>query len=188
MKSVLILASLSLLSAQEFRVGGRVAEFTVNDLQGQAISSSALTGKVTVVVFLSTQCPVSNAYNERMEALFREFGDRVKFVFLNANSNESASDIAAHSRASGFSFPVYKDVNNVVADRFGAQSTPESYVLDAAGVMRYHGYIDDAQNLARIKNQGLKLAIGAVLEGREVATAETKAFGCTIKRTRRTSR
>ena len=60
-------------------------------------------------------------------------------------------------------------------------------MIDGAGVVRYHGRIDDAQNPARVRESSLRLAIEALLGGREVATPETKAFGCTIKRARRAS-
>ena len=75
----------------------------------------------------------------------------------------------------------------MVADRFGARYTPESFVIDGAGKVRYHGRIDDAQNPARVTRNSLRLAIDAVLAGREVAQPETKAFGCTIKRVRKAS-
>ncbi len=181
------IAMMGLLSAQQFHVGSPVSDFTLRDLDGRSVSYSALKGNVTVVAFISTQCPVSNAYNDRMNDLYKEFSDRVKFIFVNANANESADQVREHARTVGFAFPVYKDVNNVVADLFGAQATPETYVIDSAGVVRYHGYVDDAQNPARIKNRGLKLAIEAVFAGQPVANPETKAFGCTIKRVRHTN-
>jgi hypothetical protein len=75
----------------------------------------------------------------------------------------------------------------VVADKFGAQVTPETFVIDKSGVILYHGAIDDSQNPANIKTQGLRMALDAVLGGQSVAKAETKAFGCTIKRAKRAS-
>ena len=72
--------------------------------------------------------------------------------------------------------------HNTTADRFGAQVTPETFVLDQAGTILYHGYIDDSRNPANIKVQGLRVALDAALTGRSPERAETKAFGCTIKR------
>jgi peroxiredoxin len=175
-------------SAQEFRVGSKVADFTVSDLKGNTVGFAGLRGAVTVVIFISTQCPISNAFNGRMNEIFQAYSAKgVKFVFVNSNSNESAEEVERHAASVGFVFPVYKDFNNVVANRFGAQSTPETYVVDQAGVMRYHGYIDDSTNEARVRNHGLKTALDDVLAGAPVPTPETKAFGCTIKRVRRTS-
>jgi len=81
----------------------------------------------------------------------------------------------------GFTFPVYKDSGNV-ACLFNAQVTPETYVIDKQGIIRYHGAIDDAQNEARVKKQSLRAALDEILAGKAVAVAETKAFGCTVKR------
>jgi peroxiredoxin len=177
-----------LLAASAGFAQQRVADFSFRDLDGKTHTYQELKDKLTVVAFISTKCPVSNTYNDRMSAVYKQFAGRgISFLFLNANANEAVAEIAQHARDAGFPFPVYKDVNNVVADLFNAQATPEVFVLDSTGTVRYHGYIDDAQNPARVKNQGLKLAIEALQEGKSVATPQTKAFGCTIKRVRRTS-
>jgi peroxiredoxin len=176
------------LCAQEFQVGSKVSDFQVQDLEGKSVSFSQLRGPITVVIFIATQCPVSNAYNQRMIALFKDYSPKdARFIFVNANRSEPASEVREHSKRAGFPFPVYKDANNVVANRFGAEVTPENYVIDASGVIRYHGSIDDSQNEARVRTRGLRLALDALLAGKPVATAQTKAFGCTIKRVRKST-
>ncbi len=188
----LFFAAVTLLAAsgwgQEFTLGKRVAEFTIEDTKGSSVSFSSLRGDLTVVMFIATKCPVSNAYNDRMKALYADYSPKgVKFVFVNANDTEPAAEVADHAREHGFPFPVYKDPANRVADRFGAQVTPEAFVIDKGSVIRYHGAIDDAQNVVRIKKQGLRNSLDELLAGQTVATAETKAFGCTIKRRQKPS-
>lgn len=174
--------------SQEFKLGGKIADFSVQDLKGASASYNSLKGDVTVVGFISVQCPISNDYNDRMTAVFNDYSKKgVKFLFLNANATEPAAAVADHAKSAGFSFPVYKDADNKVADRFGAQVTPEMFVMDKSGTIVYHGYIDDARNPARTTNQGLRNALDAVLAGKAVAQQETKAFGCTIKRARKAS-
>ena len=152
------------------------------------MAGAALGQDVTVVVFISTVCPVSNNYNLRMKELYSDYAPKgVKFQFLNANQNESQMEMEEHARSVGFPFPVSKDANNVMADRLGAEYTPESFVIDREGAIRYHGRIDDAQNPARVRQNSLRQAIDAVLAGRVVPAPETKAFGCTIKRVRKAS-
>ena len=173
---------------QEFKLGSKVTDFTVQDLNGKTVAFDALKGPVTVVTFIATQCPVSNAYNDRMNAVYKDYSAKgVKFIFVNANRTEPASEVAEHARSVGFAFPVYKDPDNRLADRFDAQVTPESYVIDRTGVMRYHGQVDDSQNPARVKTNTLRMALDAVLAGKPVPIEQTKAFGCTIKRVRRTT-
>ena len=143
-------------------------------------------GQVTVVTFLSTVCPVTNSYNARVNDLYRDYTAKgVKFVFLNSNQNEPPAAVQEHARSVGYAFPVMKDVGQALADRFGAQYTPEVFLLGRAGGVLYHGRIDDAENPARIKHNSLRLALDAVLEGRAVAMPEAKGFGCTIKRAQR---
>ncbi len=174
--------------SQEFTLGSKVGGFSVQNLQGGSVSYDQLKGDVTVVGFISVQCPISNDYNERMIALQNDYGKRgVKFVFLNANATETADAVGEHARKAGFNFAVYKDANNTVADKFGATVTPEMFVIDKSGKLVYHGYIDEARNAARATNPGLRNALDALLAGKSVSQAETKAFGCTIKRAKKAS-
>lgn len=171
------------VQAQEFKVGSPVTDFAVAQPDGSTAHFVQLKGDVTLVMFISVQCPVSNAYDDRMNALYQEYAPKgVKFIVINANRTESPAEVEEHAREHHFQFAVYKDGNNVVADRFGATVTPETYVIDSAGVVRYHGSIDDAQNISRVTTHRLNLALDAVLSGKEPPQVETKAFGCTIKR------
>ena len=186
--TMLVLLAAAAMPAQEFKVGGKVADFAVHDPIGRPVKFSALRGDLTVVMFVSVQCPISNDYNERIIALYQDYTAKgVKFVFLNANVTESPTQIIDHAKQVGFPFPVYRDAGNLVADRFGAQVTPESYVIDKGNTLLYHGAIDDARNPARVTAKGLRLALDAALAGSAVTTTETKAFGCTIKRVRKTT-
>jgi peroxiredoxin len=181
--TALLFSAAILLPAQEFKVGSRVSDFPLKQLDGSPAQFAALKGNVTVVMFVAVQCPVSNAYNERMNALYRDYASKgVHFVAINSNRSEPASAVQAHAREHNLGFSIYKDDNNVVADRFGATVTPETYVIDTGGAIRYHGSIDDSQEPARIKTQRLRLALDAVLAGKEPPQVETKAFGCSIKR------
>lgn len=174
-----------LASGQEFKLGSKVSDFTLQELNGKQVRFADLEGPVTVVTFISVQCPISNAYNDRMNAVYRDYTTKgVKFIFVNANRTESAADVQQHANDVGFVFPVYKDVKNAAADRFGATVTPESYVIDSTGTVRYHGQIDDSRNPARVRVNGLRMALDAVLADKPVSIQETKAFGCSIKRVR----
>jgi thiol-disulfide isomerase/thioredoxin len=173
-----------LLMGRELHPGASVSDFQVLDLAGGSHSFSSLKGDTTVVVFVATRCPVSNAYNQRLKSLYKDYSAKgVKFIFVNANVNEPAKEVADHAKEVGFTFPVYKDSGNV-AFLFDAQVTPETYVIDKENIVRYHGAIDDAQNEARIRKRSLRDALDEVLAGKPVTVAETKAFGCTVKRAR----
>ncbi len=178
----------ALVAGQDFKLGSKVSDFTLRDLSGKEVAFADLKGPVTLITFISTTCPISNSYNDRMNAVYKDYSAKgVKIIFVNANNNEPPAAVEKHAKDVGFVFPVYKDPRNVVADRFGATVTPESYVIDQAGIIRYHGQIDDNRNEAQIHTHGLRMALDAVLAGKPVQLQETKAFGCTIKRVRKTT-
>jgi peroxiredoxin len=181
---ILSLASAALPAAGAVAIGERLEPFALRDATGKDVDLGSLQGrKAVVLMFISTQCPVSNAYDDRMAAVAGEYAGRgVAFLGINSNREEAPAQIAEHAAKHGFSFPVLKDVGNVQADRFGAQVTPEVYVYDSSWVLRYHGRIDDDRSGASIQSQDLRTALDAVVSGKPVPVAETKAFGCTIKR------
>ena len=161
------------------------ADLHVIDLKGNSVQVSPRKSQATAVLFISAICPVSNAYNERMVEIYKNYSARgVQFFFVNANSNEPVPQVSEHREAAAYPFPVYMDKNNLLADRLGAQMTPEAFVLDSQGEVRYRGFIDDAKNPARVTNRGLRGALEAVLAGQPVPNPETKSFGCTIHRVR----
>jgi len=90
--------------------------------------------------------------------------------------------VAAHAREHGLTFPILKDNDNRLADALGASFTPESYLFDSSGTLRYHGRIDDSKDPSGISKRDLNEALEALATGRPISVTETKAFGCTIKR------
>jgi len=135
-----------------------------------------------VLVFLSAECPVSNEYVARLNTLARDYQGQVNFLGINSNWNESPDQIRKHASDYRLAFPVYKDLNNAAADILGITLTPQAVVLDREQKLEYRGRIDDSQKIARVTRSDLRAAIDAVLAGRPAPAAETKAFGCTLKR------
>lgn len=165
-------------------IGSVVADFKLPDADGKEHTFASLKGsKGTVVIFMATKCPVSNAYNERMQKLSDDYASKgVNVVGINSNVAELAPEVKQHAADKGLKFTILKDAGNVIADRFYAQVTPEAYLLDASGKLVYHGRIDNSRNGDSITNTELRDAIEAVLGGKAVEKTEAKAFGCTIKR------
>jgi hypothetical protein len=169
--------------AAEIAAGATVPALAVLDLEAQPVTLEAPGGRVAVYLFLSTRCPVSNAYNERIRDLNARYGPRgVRFAALYAASDEEPAEIADHAATHGFVFPVYKDPENRAADRFGVRVTPEAYVADASGKLVYGGRIDDAHNPARVKSRTLEQVLEAVLAGEAPPTRHERARGCALRR------
>jgi peroxiredoxin len=168
-------------------VGGTVAEFTLTDLSGQPQMLASLRGeRGTLLLFIATRCPYSNAYNERMEALHRDYAARgIRVIGINPNRTEPAEEVRSHARERGLTFTVLKDEGNRVADYFGASVTPEAYLLDTENVLRYHGRLDADHEKPELNSHELRTALDSLLNGSAIANAGKKAFGCTIKRVSR---
>ena len=190
-KKYLLIFSLLLISA--FAIGAcikssqkpaAIENFTLKDYNGKNHSLSDYKDSVAMVIlFIATECPVSNAYNQRMENIYNEYGPK-GFAFLGINSNkaEFVDRIKEHAEDNSLTFPILKDENNVIADMFEASVTPEAYVLGSEFEILYHGRIDNSRNESEVISKDLEKALDEILSGIQVSKKETKAFGCTIKR------
>jgi peroxiredoxin len=178
---LLVAASTGIAGAQDEK---KVENFTLQDVGGAKHALTDFTAsKAIVLIFMSTQCPVSNGYNTRMAALDRDYRDKgVKFLGINSNASESDETIRNHAREHGFGFLILKDTDNKIADKLEATVTPEVYVLNPALELLYHGRIDDTPRGTNIVSNDLRTALDEILAGKPVSVSRTKAFGCGIKR------
>jgi peroxiredoxin len=131
-------------SAGDFAVGTTLEDFSLADTSGSMRSFSDLKGKNgTVIVFLSAQCPVVKAYNERISQIAADYQAKgISFIGINSNHTESADWVKTNA-AENYKFPVLIDKGNVLADKLGATVTPEAYFFDGKNVLLYHGAIDN---------------------------------------------
>jgi peroxiredoxin len=165
-------------------IGSTIEDFTLPDVDNKEHSLKSLAGKNgTVLLFIAVQCPISNAYNERMAKLAEDYKAKgIAVIGINSNVAEDAAAVKAHAAEHKLSFPILKDPGNKIADRLGASVTPEAYFIDANNKLLYHGRIDNARNAAQIESNDLRNALDAALAGKAVEKTEAKAFGCSIKR------
>src|ERR1044071_2944491 len=139
-------------------IGSTIEEFSLPDVNGTERSLKSLAGKNgTVLLFIAVQCPVSNAYNERMEKLAADYKAKgIAVVGINSNVAEDAAAVKSHAAEHKLSFPILKDAGNKIADKLGASVTPEAYFLDAANKLVYHGRIDNSRNAAQVESNDLR--------------------------------
>ncbi len=162
-----------------------VENFSLNDYNGKKITlADYKDSKAIVLMFISTQCPVSNAYNERMASLYNDYsGKNIAVIGINSNKAETPDDIKEHAQEQKFGFPILKDINNVIADKLQANHTPEIFVIHPTTfAVLYHGRIDDSQREAKVQSKDLRAALDEIIAGKSITNKETKAFGCSIKR------
>jgi peroxiredoxin/mono/diheme cytochrome c family protein len=163
-------------------------DFRLQDFRGAWHTlDEARDRKVVVLAFLGTECPLAEIYAPRLAGLAHDFGKRgVAFFGIDANQQDGPVAIGRFAEKHGLPFPVLKDVGNNLADRIGAERTPEVFVLDESRAVVYRGRVDDQYAIgihrASSTRQDLVDALGAVLAGRPVATPRTDAVGCRIGR------
>jgi peroxiredoxin len=178
-----------LLSAIAFALepSDKAQEFTLKDAQGKEVKLADYNGKNVVLIFVSTKCPYSNAFNGVMEKLANEYSSKgVTFLGINSNKAETVDQVAQHAKEKGLTFAILKDPENKVADLYGAQVTPEAFVIDQKGTIVYHGALGSSgrptTDPSQATSDDIHAAIDELLAGKAIARAKTKAFGCTIKR------
>ncbi|MFN2492612.1 MAG: thioredoxin family protein [Pyrinomonadaceae bacterium] len=165
-------------------IGATIMDFTLPDTDGKDHSLNSLKGKNgAILIFISVQCPISNAYNERMEKLAQDYKARgITVIGINSNATESAVAVKAHAAERKLTFPILKDNGNRIADLLGATKTPEAYFIDGGNKLLYHGRIDNSRDTSQVNANDLRDALEATLSGKQVAKTTASAFGCSIKR------
>lgn len=185
--SLLLILDSQIVLAQG-QIGDQIQQFELSDFRGAEFSLKQLAdSEIVVVAFLGTECPLAQLYGARLQKLADELeANRVSFVGINSNSQDSVSDIGVYVRQHEIEFPMLKDVGNKIADRFAAIRTPEVYVLDQNRTIQYRGRIDDQYGVGYQKKKPtvneLRNAIDQLLSGDPVTTPVTEGVGCHIGR------
>jgi peroxiredoxin len=160
-----------------------VENFKLLDTSGAEKSLNDLKGKNgAILVFVSAQCPVVKSYNERISQFATDFAAiGINVIGVNSNSTEPLIWARWHA-AEKYKFPVLIDKGNVLADKLGANVTPEVYYVNEKNVVVYQGAIDNSRGGDNITENYLRDAVEANLSGKPVERKTAKAIGCSIKR------
>ena len=169
-------------------LGETIPGFSLPATDGKTYSNADFAANATVVMFWCNHCPYVIPNQQRVIDMQREFASQgVKFAAICANNSashpeDSFENMKKRAEQMGYNFPYLHDDSQEVAKEFGAQRTPEVFLFDSDGKLRYHGRIDDNyDDASRARSHDLRNAIAAVLAGQDPDPAETGAVGCTIK-------
>ena len=172
-------------------VGAVVPDFSLKDIHRRPRSLGGYKDKKAfVVVFADTECPLANLYVPTEIDLNRKYaGKGVQFLAINSSKQDSFVRVSAHAQEREVPFPVLKDFEQKVADGWGAQRSPEVFLLDQDRVIRYHGRIDDQYGVGFRRDKparnDLAEALDELLAGKPVTMAQTETSGCLIERSRK---
>jgi peroxiredoxin len=141
--------------------------------------------RLLVVVFTCNHCPVAQAYEDRLIAVAHDYASRgVQLMAINCNRLAADQLPAMRERAKQkqFNFSYLYDASQQTGRAYGARVTPEVFVIDRQRRITYQGAIDDNwQDARQAKQPYLRLALDALLAGRQPEPAETKPIGCGIQ-------
>lgn len=166
------------------------ADLKLKDISGKEISlKDAKKKNGLLVMFSCNTCPwvIKNQSRTREianYALSKEIG----VILLNANEGqrndtESFPEMKQYASSQGYKWYYAVDANNVLADEFGANRTPEVFLFNADGKHVYHGAIDDNPgDESGVSRKHLKIAIDEIIAGKDVTQKESRSMGCQIKR------
>lgn len=170
------------MTQANLRIGQPAPDFTLRDLSGGSHSLSALRGRIVIICFWSAECPWSERADRELMRYLPTWGEQVVLLPIASNVNETHEQLAETAARRQIPYLLVDD-NHRVADLYGAQTTPHLFVVDAKGILRYQGALDDVNFRQRQPTQNyLKMAVEALLTGRDPVPAQTPPYGCAIVR------
>ena len=172
----------------ELTVGDQAPGFELPDTEGDTHSLAGNGARATAVIFTCNHCPYALAWHDRILDAARDYESQGARVFLispnDAERYPRDSYEAMQQRVrddGGWPAPYLYDESQDVARAYGAKTTPDVFIVDADGKLRYRGapdadYNDPSQNAAWLRG-----ALDAVLAGRDPEPAVTDPVGCSVK-------
>jgi peroxiredoxin len=187
------LAAVAMVHAQ-VEVGKPAPEFTLQDCSGKSVTLSDYKGKVVVLEWVNHGCPfvVKHYGSGNMQKLQADATAKgVVWLSICSSAPEKqghmsaadASKACAEKQTAATAYLL--DESGEVGKKYGAKVTPELYVVNAEGLLVYHGAIDDKKStnpgdIAGAKNY-VAAALEEVLASKPVSTPKTDAYGCSVK-------
>jgi len=173
----------------KLKPGDKAIPFTLPGVDGKRHTLADYANKnALVIIFSCNHCPYVRAWEDRVIQIQADYAEKgVQLIAINANDarkypEDSFPKMKERAQEKGFNFPYLHDETQEVARAYGAERTPEVFLFDKNGALRYHGAIDDNyENPSAVRSHYLRDALNAVLAGQTPPTIETPPVGCTIK-------
>lgn len=173
------------LKPAECGVGRILRDVSFHDIDGvKHRLADFKSNTVTVVAVTSTSCPLSKRYLPTLARLEKIYSKHAQFLFVSATETDKDSAIRTAIQRHALTGPFIRDPDGVLLAALGAKSTTDCFVIDKALTLCYRGAIDDQYGfgyaLAQPRQQLLKNALEAVLDGRTPQISATDAPGCLL--------
>lgn len=164
-------------------LGDPAPGFRLPGTDGRTYSLADYEGTPLAVVFSCCHCPYVIAWEDRLNAIARDYGGRAALVAVNSNDHlgDSFEDMRRRADAKGFVFPFLRDESQETAQAYNAARTPEVFLFDSRHRLAYHGAPDSDPADDAGAEPWLRRALDAVLAGEAPRVAETPPVGCSVK-------
>jgi thiol-disulfide isomerase/thioredoxin len=179
-------AILGVILACPFSFYALLARQTVIDIHGSADEVLAQgRGKVLVLIFVRTDCPIANRYAPLLQEMNRKYQQQALFRLVFPDRNESTDKIRHYLQEYSYRPSAIRDLDHALVKKAMAKATPEAAVFDAKGELVYHGRIDNlyehiGQSRRAATTHELADAIEAASKGLKPPVLTTEAVGCFI--------
>lgn len=143
----------------------------------------------TVIVFVSIKCPCSNSYLPVIDQLSKDFpGPKFQFVGIHSNPDEEVEKATVYFKEKKLNFPVLRDGDTKIADRYEAFKTPHVFIVSPKGDILFQGGVGNNSHYQPDKTRVyLREALNSINKGQEVQEKEVRTLGCEIKRKKRST-
>lgn len=160
--------------------GKTAPEFTLLDLEGRTHSLADYRGQIVAINFWSAECPWAERADEEITVMLGDWGEKVVLLSIASNANEPIEMLKEVAEERGIS-AVLHDADQRIARKYDAQFTPQIFVLDEKGLLRYQGAFDDVTfRQPEPTRNYLREAVEALMEGRLPEVEQADAYGCTV--------
>ena len=164
---------------------------SLNDTDGKAHALKDYRGKTLVVAMWSIDCPACKQYQDRLKKLNDDYASKgVVVIAVDPNAGELDPGADPYKRIKEYAgknplgAALLADSGDKLTEKLGATMTPEVFVIDAKGVLRYKGAIDDDPKgeKADKANAYVRKALDELIGGKPVTTSTTPVNGAPITR------
>lgn len=164
-----------------------VADVVLNDVKGRPHQPLVVASgkRANLILFITSDCPISNAYAPEINRIAAAYGPKGVAVFLtHVDKGVGAAAGAKHAAEYGFKATVLLDPGHKLVSQLAAKVTPEAFVISPAGTVAYRGRIDDRWPSLGVQREprtrDLRMALDSIVAGKKVAVPRTEAVGCFI--------
>ncbi len=169
------------------KVGEAAPNFTLDDAKGKSHTLSDYKGKVVILQWINPECPICNRVSKsglvtKMAKECKALDKDIVHLAINSTAGMPGSTSVQYLKKHKIKASALIDDDGKVGHLYGARTTPHMFVIDAEGILRYQGAIDDDPRGG--KEDATNYVVNAV---RQIASGETvspdyvKSYGCSVK-------